>query len=216
MRILSVNVGLPRDLEWQGKIVRTGFIKEPVNGPVRVVRYQLEGDGQADLRVHGGADKAVYAYPGEHYADWQSRLNVDDLPAGAFGENLTTSGFMESEVCIGDRYAVGSAELVVTQPRTPCFKLNVRFQREDMLEMFLNSDTSGIYFTVHKEGQLAAGDELRLLERHPDCVTVRDAMRLKMKQIEDADLLERILSIESLAQSWRADFEKRRAKLRGE
>src|SRR6202040_4302110 len=158
MRILSVNVALPREVTWQGKLVTTGIFKEPIEGSVMLRTLNLDGDGQADLTVHGGVSKAVYAYPSEHYDYWRKELPGMDLPWGMFGENLTTTGLSEDELHIGDRLQIGSAVLLVRQPRMPCYKLAAKFQREDMIERFLRSGRSGFYFSVEQEGEVAAGN----------------------------------------------------------
>lgn len=174
MEITSVNVGMPRRIEWQGRVVETGIFKEPVSGRVRVNRFNLEGDRQADLTVHGGAEKAVYVYPAEHYPFWRGELPELEFPRGAFGENLTTSGLTESTVHIGDRLGIGSAEFVVTQPRMPCYKLGVRFGRPDMPKRFMRSGRTGFYLAVTREGDVGAGDAIAVLQRHPEAVSVAD------------------------------------------
>lgn len=172
--LIAVNVGLPREVQWRGKTVRTSIYKSPVAGPVRVGKLNLDGDGQADLEVHGGAGKAVYAYPSEHYAYWREALDRADLAWGAFGENLTTAGFTEASVRIGDRLRAGSVELEVTRPRLPCFKLGIRFGRADMVERFLRSGRTGFYLSVIREGQLAAGDAVELIARAEGAETVAE------------------------------------------
>jgi len=175
MQVISINVGLPREVEWRGQIVQTSIVKEPVAGRVRVDRLNIEGDRQSDLTVHGGVGKAVYVYPSEHYEFWRKELPDSDLPWGAFGENLTTAGLSEDDVHIGDRFAIGSAEFVVTQPRMPCFKLTIRFGRADMIKRFYRSGRSGFYFAVAKEGEIGAGDEISLLNRDADAITIAEA-----------------------------------------
>jgi MOSC domain-containing protein YiiM len=175
MQVNSVNVGLPRNVEWRGQIVQTSIFKEPVAGTVRVGRLNIEGDQQSDLTVHGGAGKAVYVYPSEHYSYWRQELPDADLPWGAFGENLTPTGLLEEDVHIGDRLGIGSAEFVVTQPRMPCFKLTIRFGRADMIKRFLRSGRSGFYLAVTKEGEIAAGDAISVISRHPDAITIAEA-----------------------------------------
>ena len=165
MKLLSVNIGLPREIEWNGRIVRTSIFKEPITGRVRVARLNVDGDQQSDLSVHGGPDKAVYAYPSEHFAFWRTELPDMDLSWGVFGENFTTAGLLEETLHIGDRLRVGSAEFMVTQPRMPCFKLGIRFNRSDMVKRFLQSGRTGFYFAVLKEGEVAAGDSIELLEK---------------------------------------------------
>src|SRR6266852_1746146 len=153
MKLVSVNVGLPREVMWHGRTVTTGIYKQPVEGRVALRKLNLDGDGQADLTVHGGEDKAVYCYPLEHYDYWKKELPGGDLPMGVFGENFTTEGLLEG-VHLGDRFSVGSAEVVVTQPSLPCYKLGVRFQSDDMVKRFLASGRSGFYFAVAREGQV--------------------------------------------------------------
>jgi len=211
MKILSVNVGLPRPVTWKGRRIMTGIFKEPVAGRVRVRRHNLDGDGQADLSVHGGPEKAVYAYPSEHYPFWRRELELAELPWGAFGENLTTEGWWEDEVHVGDRFRIGTAELVVTQPRLPCFKLALRFDRDDVVERFLASDRPGIYFAIVREGVVGAGDAMERTSEDPNGVTVVDVVRLYLqrKGESDPELLRRALAVEALAEGWREHFRKR-------
>jgi MOSC domain-containing protein YiiM len=180
MKLLSVNVGLPRELDWRGHRVRTSIWKSPVEGPVRVHRLNLEGDQQSDLSVHGGAEKAVYAYPSEHYEHWRRELSGMDLPWGAFGENFTLEGLLEGALRIGDRLRVGSAEFVVTQPRLPCYKLGVRFDREDMVKRFLKSGRTGFYLAVLREGAVSRGDPIEFAGRDDHGVTVADYFRKRL------------------------------------
>ena len=175
--VLSIQVGLPRVVEWRGRLVTTSIWKSPVTGPVRVMRLDLEGDEQSDLTVHGGTDKAVYVYPVEHYEFWREQLAEPDLPYGAFGENLTTSGLSEDTVCIGDTLRIGSAEFVVTQPRMPCFKLQIRFDRTDMVKRFAQSGRSGFYLRVLREGEVEAGDEITFISPDERRVSVADVVR---------------------------------------
>jgi MOSC domain-containing protein YiiM len=172
MRILSICVGQPRVVEWQGRAVETSIFKSPVEGPVAVRRLNLDGDRQSDLTVHGGAAKAVYAYPSEHYAYWRAELPDAELPFGAFGENFTTEGLLEGELRVGDRLRVGSAQFAVTQPRMPCYKLAVRFGRQDMVRRFHKSGRSGFYLAVVREGEVTAGDEVTLVRGDGDPETI--------------------------------------------
>jgi len=165
MKVLSVSVGLPRIVEYRGEPVSTGIYKEPVAGRVAVNEFNLAGDAQADLRVHGGYSKAVYVYPSEHYEFWRNELPEMDLPFGVFGENLTTAGLIETEARVGDRYRIGTAEFVVTEPRQPCFKLGIRFNRTDIIKRFAKSGRSGFYLAIEKTGDLGAGDEIEFLSR---------------------------------------------------
>ena len=160
MKLVSVNVGQPRKVPWRGRTVTTGIFKEPVAGQVAVRRLNVNGDKQADLSVHGGLEKAVYVYPAEHYSYWQKELPAMHLPLGMFGENFTTEGVLEEGVNIGDRFRIGSTEVMVTQPRLPCYKLGIRFGRNDIIKRFMTSDRPGFYLTVLQEGDVTAGDTI--------------------------------------------------------
>jgi MOSC domain-containing protein YiiM len=179
MQLVSVNVGLPRTIRVADRKIYTGIYKSEVKGPVAVRRLNLEGDRQADLRVHGGERKAVYAYPVEHYPFWGSVYPELELPWGSFGENLTTSGMTESTVSIGDQFRIGSAVLQVTQPRMPCFKLATKFDDDDIIETFTASGRSGFYFSVVQEGEIKAGDAIELIKHDPDALTVSAALARK-------------------------------------
>ncbi len=209
MNLLSINVGLPRIVEWRGKTIYTSIFKAPVSGRVRVTMLNLEGDRQSDLSVHGGPEKAVYAYPGEHYAFWREKLPEMELSWGAFGENFTTEGMLESAVCIGDRFRVGSAEFVVTQPRMPCFKLGIRFGRADMVKRFLRSGCTGFYLAVLLEGEVAVGESLELISRIEPAVTVADVVNLYAADAANQDLLRRASELSALPMDWRKYFRKR-------
>lgn len=209
MKLLSINVGLPREVEWRGKLVRTSIFKAPVSGRVRVTRLNVEGDQQSDLSVHGGADKAVYAYPSEHYAFWRRELPGTDLPWGAFGENVTTEGLLEDKVHIGDRFRAGSAEFIVSQPRMPCFKLGIRFSRPDLVKRFLRSGRAGFYLAVVQEGDIGAGDSLDLVAEDNGRITVADVVRLYAADAADQDLLRRASELSALPESWREYFRER-------
>jgi MOSC domain-containing protein YiiM len=203
--IISLNVGLPRTVNFRGQAVTTGIFKEPVSERIKLRRLNLEGDKQADLTVHGGPDKAVYAYPAEHYDYWKKRLPNTPLPWGMFGENLTTKGLLEDQVNIGDVFRVGSSEVVATQPRMPCYKLGVKFGRMDIIRQFLNSKLTGIYFRVLKEGEVGTRDEIELIRRNDNNVTVNDIVRLVTGE-GDIATLRRAVHIEALAEGWRQEF----------
>ena len=207
MKLISVSVGLPRQVSWKGKPILTGIFKQPIAHRVMVRSLNLDGDGQADLEVHGNIDKAVYAYAAEHYADWRQELPDVELPWGAFGENLTIAGLSEAQVNIGDRFCVGTAELQVTQPRFPCFKLNLKFGRSDMVKRFINSCRTGIYFSVVQEGEIGAGDTVELVSRDENEVTVADIVQLCMRKTTDSDLLRRAVQVPALATSLREDLQ---------
>jgi len=213
MRILSIQTGGVRELEWKGRRITTGIFKEPVPGAVAVGRTGLAGDRQADLEVHGGPSKAVYAYPAPHYLAWQEELPGRDLPWGAFGENLTVEGLDEGSVCVGDAFDAGSARLVVTQSRVPCYKLGIRFGDPQMLRRMLENGRFGFYFAVEREGSIAAGDELVPARRDPRRVSVADVARLYLNQSRDPELLARAIAVPALTPSWRAGFERKLAAL---
>lgn len=208
-KIVSVNVGLPREVQWRGNAVRTSIFKAPVAGSVMVRRLNLDGDGQSDLTVHGGFEKAVYAYPAEHYGFWRKRLPGVDLPWGSFGENFTIKGLMEDAVHIGDTLWAGSAEFVVTQPRMPCFKLGVRFDRPDMMKRFLHSGRTGFYLAVAREGEVAAGDVVTVADRDEQALTVADIVALYTTDEANQDALRRASELAALPEGWRDYFRKR-------
>ncbi len=205
MKLISVCVGQPRQVNWKGKPVMTGIFKEPVNERVMMRSLNLDGDRQADLTVHGGAEKAVYAYPMEHYAYWRQELPNEELPWGAFGENLTIEGLSETSLNIGDRFRIGTAELMVTQPRFPCFKLNLKFGRDDMVKRFLNSRLSGIYFSVIREGEVGAGDAIELVSRDENNITVADIVQIYLREANE-DLVRRAVRVPALAASLKTYF----------
>jgi len=207
LRVVSVNAGLPREVVWKGRVVRTGIFKDPVEGRVAVRALNLDGDRQADLTVHGGVSKAVYVYPSEHYAYWREELPGVELPWGMFGENLTTEGLLEGAVGIGDRFRIGSAQVVVTEPRMPCYKLGLRFRRDDVIKRFLASRRTGFYLAVLNEGEVEAGDRMERLSRDPHGVTVADITHLYTRKPHDVGLLQRAMSVEALPESWRTYFQ---------
>ena len=206
MRLLSLNVGLPRQVRFQGELVTTGIFKEPVQGSVKLRKLNLEGDKQADLKVHGGVDKAVYAYAGEHYDYWRQELPDMSLPWGMFGENFTTEGMFEESVNIGDQFKVGTANLIATQPRMPCYKLGVKFGSMDMIKRFLASGLTGVYFKVMKEGELEQGDEIKLIKKDENSVTVKDIVRIYTIDKDDIQTIERAIKIKDLPNGWRFHF----------
>lgn len=208
MQIVSVNVGMPQSISVGEASVLTSIFKSPVSGRVAVRRHNLDGDRQSDLTVHGGPHKAVYAYPSEHYRYWHEELPEMDLPYGVFGENLTTSGLTESNVCIGDEFRFGSAVLGVTQPRMPCYKLGIRFELSDMVKRFWQSGRSGIYFSVIEEGDLAAGDSIEQISQGREGITVADVLKLYRGDESDPELLERALQ-SPLTGSWKEELRER-------
>lgn len=214
LMLVSVNVGLPREVSWKGKTVTTGIFKSPVAGPVALRRHNLDGDRQADLSVHGGPTKAVYVYPTQHYDYWRRALGDRELTWGAFGENFTVEGVDEEAVCIGDEFRVGSARVVVTEPRMPCFKLGIRFGRADMVKRFLKSQRTGFYFGVVEEGLVQAGDHLERVAEHPDALRIGDVTRLYTTEKTNEALLRKATSLEALPESWRGHFERQLERLR--
>jgi MOSC domain-containing protein YiiM len=207
MKIVSVNVGLPREVIWQGKLITTGIFKEPVNTPVMMRTLNLDGDGQADLTVHGGASKAVYAYPSEHYDYWRTELPGIDLPWGMFGENFTTEGLLEEAVYIGDKFRIGEVEVMVTEPRMPCYKLGIKFGRADIIKRFLASRRTGFYFAVVREGMVGAGDAVELIGREQHEISVADITRLYAFEKNDLKSLRRAIEVEALPDNWKGYFQ---------
>jgi MOSC domain-containing protein YiiM len=188
MRLASVNTGMPREVSWHGRIVTTAIFKEPVKGRVALRKLNLDGDRQADLTVHGGEHKAVYCYPLAHYDYWKKELPGRELSMGMFGENFTLDdgrevlpsgqGLVEESVHLGDRFSVGTAEVAVTQPRLPCYKIGVRFGSDDMVKRFLASGRTGFYVAVVREGEVGAGDEMKVIARDSNAVAVSEITRL--------------------------------------
>jgi len=209
VKLISVNAGLPREVVWKGKTVATGIFKEPVKGRVMLRALNLNGDRQADLSVHGGPDKAVYAYPAEHYDYWRRELPGKELPWGMFGENFTTEGLREEDIHVGDRFRIGTAELTITQPRLPCYKLGVKFQSEDMVKRFLGSGRTGFYFSVLREGEVGAGDRIEVIARDANGIAVPEITRLyitKRYSTADLEILHRAVQVRALPESWREYF----------
>lgn len=212
MKLISLNIGLPRDVMWHGRNVTTAIFKQPVPGRVALRKLNLDGDRQADLSVHGGEFKAVYCYPRAHYDYWKTELPGRELPLGVFGENFTIDGLLEDSAHIGDRFSIGSAEAVVTQPRLPCYKLGVRFQADDMVKRFLASGRTGFYLAVLREGEVGAGDEITVTARDPNAVPVSEITRLyvaKRYSKDDVASVERALGLGALPESWKAYLRER-------
>jgi MOSC domain-containing protein YiiM len=215
MKIISVNVGLPRVVTSNGEAVSTGIFKEPVAGRVMLRTLNLDGDRQADLSVHGGPGKAVYAYPSEHYDYWKRELPEMQLPWGMFGENFTTAGLLESEIHIGDKFRAGAAVVMATEPRMPCYKLGIKFGRADIVKRFLASGRSGFYFAVLQEGAVGAGDAIELIEKKPDNVTVSDITALYTREKHNVGLLRRAIAVQALPESWKDYLQHQLQKLGG-
>ena len=216
MKLVSVNTGLPREVNWHGRIVTTGIFKQPIEGQVAVRNLNLDGDRQADLTVHGGEYKAVYCYPVAHYDYWTRELPGQQLPMGMFGENFTTDGLLEDSVYIGDQFSVGSAEVIVTQPRLPCYKLGVRFQSDDMVKRFLASGRTGFYLAVTHEGEVGASDEIKVIDRDPNRVPVSEITRLyitKRYGDDEVSSVRRALRVAALPESWKEYFRERLQKI---
>jgi MOSC domain-containing protein YiiM len=209
MRLVSVNTGLPREVTWHGRGVTTSIYKQPVEGRVTLRKLNLDGDRQADLTVHGGESKAVYCYPIEHYDYWKRELPGRELPMAMFGENFTTDGFLEDTVHLGDQMSVGSAQVVVTEPRLPCYKLGIRFQSDVMVKRFLSSRRTGFYLAVTRQGDVGAGDEIKVIARDPNAVPVSEITRLYVAKRYDDDYVasvRRVLRVEVLPEGWKAYF----------
>lgn len=210
MKVISVSVGKPQIIETHNEgFVSTAIFKKHLEGRVKVNQFNLEGDAQADLTVHGGWSKAVYVYPHEHYEFWKNELPEIVLENGNFGENLTTEGLLETEVYIGDKIRIGTAEFVVTEPRMPCYKLGVRFGRSDIIKRFLQSRRSGFYLAVLKTGELGSGDSVEIISRDENTVSVTDIVRLYVQDKNDTETMKRALNIDVLPEGWKELFRKR-------
>jgi MOSC domain-containing protein YiiM len=213
MKLISLNVSKPRLAIYKGTTISTGIFKDPVTGPVQLSTLNLEGDRQADLSVHGGPHKAVYAYPSEHYAYWQQEFRGMDLPWGMFGENFTTSGLTEDEIHVGDRLQIGLATVMVRQPRVPCYKLAAKFQRDDILERFLRSGRTGFYFSVEQEGRVAPEHPFKFLSQDRNGITIAEMNRLFVSEKYNRELVQKALDSPALPEGWREYFIRRRESL---
>lgn len=209
MKLISLNVARPRLALYKGAIINTGIFKEPVSGAVQLRTLNLDGDRQADLSVHGGPYKAVYGYPSEHYGFWKQELPGMELPWGMFGENFTTEGLAEDDLHVGDRLRIGTAIMMVRQPRVPCYKLAAKFQRDDILQRFLESGRSGFYFSVEEEGIVKAGDTFEFLSREEQAITIEKINRLFVHDKYNRDLLEKAIASPALPEDWRDYFDRR-------
>lgn len=213
MKIISLNVGQPQLVLRNDEPVSTGIFKSPVEGRVMMRTLNLDGDRQADLTVHGGPEKAVYVYPSEHYEHWKQEFPEMELPWGMFGENLTTTGLFETAVHIGDKFRIGDAEVMVTQPRMPCYKLGIRFGRTDIIKKFLVSELTGFYLSVLKEGEVGSGDEIVSLEKDESSVRVVEVTRLYSSEKANKELIRKALATEALTTDWREYLQERLEKL---
>lgn len=209
MKLVSLSVALPRLASYRTTTVKTGIFKQPAAGPVQLRTLNLDGDRQADLAVHGGPFKAVYAYPSEHYEFWRQELLGAQFPWGMFGENFTTEGLFERDLHIGDRFQIGGAIIMVRQPRVPCYKLAVKFHRADILARFLRSGRSGFYFSVEQEGAVAAGDSFKLLSREDQDISIAEMNRLYVEEKYNQNLLEKAVGSPALPEDWRDYFRRR-------
>ncbi len=209
MKLISLNVARPRLTVYNGNTINTGIFKDPVSGPVPLRTLNLDGDQQADLAVHGGPNKAVYAYPSEHYEFWREELPGMNLPWGMFGENFTTEGLFERDLHVGDRLQIGTAMIVVRQPRVPCYKLAAKFKRNDILARFLRSGRSGFYFSVEQEGVVAAGDSFEPLSQEPQAITIAEMNHLFADDRYNRELLDKAIATPALPEDWRDYLRKR-------
>ena len=209
MRVLSVNVSLPKIVEYRGEKVETGIFKEPVAGRLMLRELNLDGDRQADLRVHGGVDKAAYVYSIENYEYWKRELGRDDFNYGQFGENFTVEGMTDDVVRIGDIFSVGGASAQVTQPRMPCYKLAIKMENPKFLKPFLASRRTGFYLRVLEEGEVGVGDEFELIERDPEPLTVEEIVNLYYFDRDNLSRAQAALRVKALPPGWREGFEER-------
>jgi MOSC domain-containing protein YiiM len=206
VKLVSLNVARPNLMVYKGAPINTGFLKKPVSGRIALRTLNLDGDRQADLSVHGGPNKAVYAYPSEHYPYWQRELPATKLPWGGFGENFTTEGLSENDLHVGDRFRIGSSTVVIRQPRMPCYKLAAKFRRDDMIQLFLLSGRSGFYLSVEQEGEVGQGDAFELVSRNDDGVTIAELNRLFVREKYNQDLLRKAVATAALPENWREYF----------
>src|SRR3954452_5490803 len=206
-RLLSVNVGLPRDISWQGRTVHTGIWKTPVGGRCQVGRLNLDGDGQGDLAGHGGEHRAVFVYQIESYRYWQEHLRRTDFVHGQFGENFTIEGLPDDAVCIGDRYQIGGALFEVTQPRVTCYRFGIRMNEPRMPALLTSSGRPGFYFRVLQEGAVTAGDDILKVGEADGRMTVAEINALLYSPNHPRDRLEYALRIKALSPGWRSSFE---------
>src|SRR6187549_3184961 len=206
-RLISVNVGMPKDVPWNGKTVHTGIWKTPVEGPVMARRLNIDGDGQGDLGGHGGEQRAVMVYQTESYEHWQRHFGRDDLQPGMFGENFTIEGLSDDEVCIGDRYRIGTAEFEVTQPRATCYRVGIRMNDPRIPALLVSHRRPGFYFRVLEEGEVEAGDEIVKLASGPEQMTVAEVSALLYLPSHPRQQLLRALRIPALSPGWQASFQ---------
>jgi len=210
MKVLSVHVGSLQEMLRNGKKIQTGIFKQPTEGPIEVKQLGLEGDQQANKKLHGGVYKAICVYPSEHYDLWKEELGNPGLSFGDFGENLTTAGLMEGDICLGDRLRIGSVEMVVTQPREPCITLNARLDTKDLSARIRKSGRSGFYFSVEREGIIKNGDFIEYINRDENRVTVSDFNRIINGEPEIADIILRASKIDALPPKLKGQFLQKR------
>jgi MOSC domain-containing protein YiiM len=207
MKLLSINVSKPKPIQYGGKTVQTGIFKEPVAGTIMLREKNIDGDGQGDLRVHGGTYKAIYGYPFEHYAHWRQELRRDDFTYGQFGENLTVEGLLEEVVHIGDIFQIGSrVKLQITQPRVPCFKLAYKMGLPEFPKQFLESRRVGFYFRVLEEGEITAGDAIQRIEVASEPMSVTEIVNLRYFDTDNHEKIARARKLPALSPSWKRDF----------
>jgi MOSC domain-containing protein YiiM len=206
VKLISLNVARPQLTVYKGATISTGIFKKPVSGRIKLRTLNLDGDKQADLSVHGGPNKAVYAYPSEHYGYWRGELPDMDLPWGVFGENFTTEGLREDELHVGDQFRIGSSVLTVRQPRMPCYKLAAKFQRDDMIARFLHSGRSGFYFSVEQEGEVEECDSIELISRNQNGISIAEMNQLFARDRYNRDLLHKAIATAALPEDWREYF----------
>jgi MOSC domain-containing protein YiiM len=207
-RLLSINVGLPRDVAWRGETVHTAIWKQPVQGRIRVRRLNVEGDGQGDLAGHGGEHRAVMVYQMDAYRYWEAQLGRNDFSYGQFGENFTVDGLPDDEVCIGDRYRIGNALFEVTQPRVTCYRVGIRMAEPAMAALLVSHHRPGFYFRVLEEGEVGAGDEIVKVADGPERITVADIDALLYLPNPSREQLERSLRVPALSQGWKTSLNK--------
>lgn len=209
MKLESIFVGKPTEVTVDDKVVETGIYKSRISGPVYVSETQIEGDGQADLSVHGGIDKAVYAYPAEHYVFWKAERDDLLFEPGVFGENLSVSGMTEDQVCVGDVFQVGAVKLKVTTPRMPCFKLGIKMGDPRFVKDFMQAEKNGFYLKVLQEGEIEAGDSIKKVEEDGYSLSILEMVQLYTTRKYDENLMRKAVTSPSLPEDWREYFRKR-------
>lgn len=207
LKVVSLNVGKVKEVTYDGKTIRTGIYKKPIQEPLEAKGINIEGDDQGNRKTHGGIDRAIYSYPMEHYSYWKKQYPTKELPFGMFGENLTTEGLLEKDVKVGDIFKIGTTKIMALQPRMPCYRLGYKFDDEKIIDKFLETDYCGIFYRIIKEGKLQVGDEINLIKSDPDSMTIVEIFYL-MQDKGTKDLIQKALNLEHLPDVLKKRFQK--------